>query len=231
MRAYSRGMRGIIGEAIILAGERGRGKTSACREVARLAAAAGLSVGGLISPSRRDAEGRPLEIELESLASGERRLLASRVMKLDGPSWPPAEGTVPRLEGTVPPAAFSFSGSAFAWALALLRAQSASDLLIVDEVGPLELEAGSGFLPFLLELARGQSLGAPGLILATVRPSLAEKLALILAPAGTVPEGPQGGTVPAFSTLRLDESTRERLPRAIAARAIALRGGKKLHRA
>jgi nucleoside-triphosphatase THEP1 len=195
-------MRTAFGEAIILAGERGGGKTSACREAARLATLAGLSVGGVISPSRRDSQGRPLEIEVESLSTGERAPLASR----SGPATAP----------------FDFSEEGFAWSLALLRAESDSDLLVVDEVGPLELETGSGFRPFLDELARGLSLGAPGLLLVTVRPSLAEPLALLLASAGTVL------ATSAVSILRLDESTRASLPGTIAAHALAIRNEKNL---
>ncbi|HOX33547.1 MAG TPA: nucleoside-triphosphatase [Spirochaetales bacterium] len=189
---------------IVLAGERGSGKTWACREAARLAAARGLSAGGILCPSRRDASGRPLEVEAESLGSGERRLLASRERALDGPRWPP--------EG---PGAFAFSDGAFAWALGELEAARSAELLILDEAGPVELRLGRGFRPFLDGLAASikGSAPRPGLLVATARPSLASELAALLGPRARI--------------LELDAASRDELPLALAREAGRAKGEKR----
>ena len=186
----------------ILAGERGAGKTSACRSAALLAAEAGLTVGGLLSPSIRDEAGRPVEIEVEELATGERRLLASRSLALEGPRLAARPAAGDRSDDpALPP--FRFSEACLAWALDLLRRDSGSELLILDEVGPLELELGAGFRPFLDELAGDRLPARPGLLLVSARPALAAPLAALLGPS----RGPR--------VLTLDPATRPGLPAAI----------------
>jgi len=108
-----------------------------------------------------------VEIEAESLATGERRLLASRELELGGPRWPPHGAS----RDAVPP--FSFSSDCFAWALGLLREEAGADLVVLDEIGPLELTLHEGFRPFMDELAARPVLGA---LLATVRVELAAEL-------------------------------------------------------
>lgn len=88
------------------------------------------------------------------------------------------------------PPPFSFSREALAWGAETLRREieAAPDLLVLDEVGPLELKWGSGFREVLEELVR--AAGGPGgpreapRVLLTVRPSLAGVLAVRF-PAGT----------------------------------------------
>lgn len=155
---------------VILVGERGLGKTSLCRAIAASLEGLGIGVGGILSPSGRDAAGMPREVWAEDLARGERRMLASRNSDLGGPSWPGPTAGVPDR----PP--ISFSDECFSWAIAVLHREfeEARGLVIVDEIGPLELLRGGGFLPFL-EHAAGNPAGAS--LLLTVRPSLAEELA------------------------------------------------------
>lgn len=192
------------GAILVLSGERGAGKTSACREAARLAAERGLSVGGVLCPSRRDGAGMALEIEVESAATGERRALASRERELGGPRWPPGGDR-----------GFSFSEEGFAWALAILRAdlglagrRGGTDLLVIDEIGPVELVLRAGFRPFLDEMGEAGSRG--GLIVATVRPSLSDEL----------------DRLPPFAAARrltVEAPTRGALPLAVAREASRLR--------
>lgn len=185
---------------LILSGERGAGKTTACREAARLARDRGLSVGGVLCPSRRDAAGLPVEIEAESLTTSERRLLASRERELGGPRWPPSDS----LRSGMRP--FSFSDECFAWALGLLRfeAEAGTSFLLLDEIGPVELVLGRGFRPFLDSLA---SNARSVLFLATARTELAAKLVAL----------------PAFRDARrldLEVSTRSSVPVEIALAAV-----------
>ena len=166
--------------ALILSGERGLGKTSLVLELAALLRAAGRSVGGIASLSERGGDGIPTEVSLVDLRSGESRALASRSRDLGGPSLP---GRRWSPESMAEPPPFSFSREALAWGAETLRREieAAPDLLVLDEVGPLELTRGSGFREVLdeLALAAGRPGGPRGVprVLVTVRPSLAAVLA------------------------------------------------------
>jgi hypothetical protein len=73
--------------------------------------------------------------------------------------------------GTYP--SFLFGDSAFAWAgLKLTEAiAEARKPIILDEVGPLEIESSKGFAPIVLELLNTFE----GPLVLTIRPSLLEK--------------------------------------------------------
>ncbi len=144
----------------LLTGGRGVGKSTVCLRVAELARAAGLPVAGIVS-SYRD----PLRNLLDAvhLSTLQRWPLASTVEPLDGPA-------VGR---------FSFSAAGLARALAALEQAAASDaaLLVLDEVGPLELGRREGFYPFVEQVRR---LASPDLLI-VVRPSLVDELRAFLA--------------------------------------------------
>jgi nucleoside-triphosphatase THEP1 len=93
-------------------------------------------MAGFISPPLLDAGGRKTGIEMLNLATGEHHTFA-RVVGLDEN---PDVG-VYRLEG-----------DAIEWARGLLGSALVSDidLLVIDEIGPLELKRGGGFA-FALE--------------------------------------------------------------------------------
>lgn len=144
----------------LLTGERGVGKSTVCLRVAELARAAGLPVAGIVSSCRDPLRNLLDAVDLLSL---QRWPLASTVEPLGGPA-------VGR---------FSFSAAGLARALAALEQAAASDaaLLVVDEVGPLELSRREGFYPFLERL---RALDSPDLLVA-VRPSLLSELQGFLA--------------------------------------------------
>jgi nucleoside-triphosphatase THEP1 len=77
------------------------------------------------------------------LSSGERRLLARMSLVTTGEQL----------------GRYSFYPDAIAWANEVLAAAVAArpDLLIVDEIGPLELERGGGLAPVLELLATGRA--------------------------------------------------------------------------
>jgi len=155
---------------VVLTGARGGGKTYACVAAARKAAELGYRIGGFVSRSERDARGVPTSIRIEEIVTGESRLLARRGARLGGPSWPPS----PSRPGGPEP--FGFSPSTLAWAIELAARALASgpDLVVVDEIGPVELELGEGLFPLLAAIAaRAPETAA----LVTVRPSLASRLA------------------------------------------------------
>jgi nucleoside-triphosphatase THEP1 len=140
----------------LLMGARQAGKTTTCRQLAEAARARGFSVGGLLAPAVF-ADGACVGYDIVELATGRTRRLAT-------------------LAGAgvehVGPFAFSPEGLTLGRAALTAAAMAWPDLIIVDEVGPLEL-AGQGWAEYLAALAAG-----PGLTLFAVRLALADDVAL-----------------------------------------------------
>lgn len=153
---------------LVISGGRGAGKTSLVLGLARELAASGHRIGGIASPSERGGDGRPLAIDALDLATGERRLLATRGTA----PWQP----VPEERGGRPGRSLSFSEKTFAWAEAVFRAAAKPgfDLVALDEIGPLELDEGRGFFPLVGLVAAMAGLDRRFVL--TVRESRAEKL-------------------------------------------------------
>jgi len=157
-----------------LTGRRGVGKTTVCQAVAELARRRGYRPGGVITPAlyacpeprRRacpaDWELTKVGFEALDVGSGQRWPLAHTDRDLGGSRVGP----------------YSFDPTALARALKVLeRAISAvCDLLMVDEIGPLELEQGEGFAPILDLLP----FEGPTHTLIVVRPALLGPLRLRL---------------------------------------------------
>lgn len=114
---------------VLLTGGRGSSKTRWCGELAQAARDAGLSLAGVISPPVY-AAGK-IAIDLLAVATGERRRLAERP--------PPGE---PGTAGL----GWRFDLAALAWGNAILDNTSACDLLLIDELGPLEFRGEGGLL-------------------------------------------------------------------------------------
>ncbi len=112
----------------IITGERGVGKTTFCRRFAEMAGAAGWDVAGLLSLPRYEGEVKT-GIQILALRGGESRMMASTR---------PDEFEGSRFCG------WSFNDSALAWGNEILQRATPCDLLILDEVGPLEFDTGSG---------------------------------------------------------------------------------------
>ncbi len=137
----------------ILSGPIGCGKTMTCLRVVELARRRGLDCAGLLSPARLEGA-RKVGIDLLDVRSGERRPLAE------------ADGQ----PGELRTAAYRFDVSTVAWGSALLNTACPCDVLIVDELGPLELERGQGWSNALDVLRSGQFR----LAVVVVRPALIE---------------------------------------------------------
>jgi len=186
----------------LLTGPVGIGKTTVAGRVVLLARRHGLACAGLLAPALVDACGHKVGIWGVDLAAGERCLLARTDRDLGGPAAGP----------------YSFDPEALAWAVGVVdraldglrptdvkRQASSSDepgvpgmpasLLVVDEIGKLELWQGAGLAPVLRRLAAGE---AP-LSLVIVRDSL---LAELQARLGDVEQ----------ILFRLDEANRDDLP-------------------
>jgi nucleoside-triphosphatase len=137
----------------IVTGGRGAGKTTFCRHMAELARQAGWDVAGVLSPPRME-NGVKTGIFALDLRHGEQRLLAS----------PYSE----EIAGA-PMCRWVFSEQTLLWANAALAGAIPCDLLIVDEIGPLELEREAGLLAWRSVIAAG----AYRVALAVVRPECA----------------------------------------------------------
>jgi nucleoside-triphosphatase THEP1 len=137
----------------ILTGPFGSGKTTACRQLADLAQQRGLDCAGIVCPARFD-RARKVGIDLLNLRTGECRPLAE------------ADDQPSELRTT----RYRFDTDVMAWGADALDAACPCDLLIVDEIGPLELEQGQGWVNALNVLRAEQF----DLAVVVVRPSLVD---------------------------------------------------------
>jgi nucleoside-triphosphatase THEP1 len=150
---------------LLLTGKRGAGKTTACLRLRARALAAGLSCGGFLTIPVLEPGGRRLGLDLLDAANGERRWLASCIQDLGGPRIGP----------------YAMRSTTLDWGIERARRGCGrTDLLFLDEIGPLEVEHGHGFAP-LRELLATRAKGASLLV---VRPSLVERVAAEWGPPG-----------------------------------------------
>ena len=125
----------------LLTGPVGVGKTTVAERVVGLAQRQGLACGGLLAPAMMNSCGQKAGIWGVDILTAERRTLARTDRDLDGPGV----------------GQYSFDAAALAWALGVVeQAIGACDLLIVDEIGKLELWRGVGLAPILPRLASGE---------------------------------------------------------------------------
>jgi nucleoside-triphosphatase THEP1 len=151
----------------LLTGPVGVGKTTVAERVAGLAQRQGVRVGGLLAPAMVNRCGQKVGIWGVDLSSAERRILARTDRDLGGPGVGP----------------YSFDADALAWAVEVIAAAIGDcDLLVVDEIGKLELWRGSGLAPVLPALAAGEADRA----LILVRDGLLAELQARLAISGQV---------------------------------------------
>lgn len=141
------------GNLWILTGARSTGKTTLCRRLAAEAQALKWDVAGVISPAVFDGNGKT-GIEVIDLRSGEGRLFARRPLD--------ANGLPSQEHGWV------YDQTALAWGNAVLEKAVPCDMLVVDELGPLEFEAGRGWVAGLTSV----DSRAYRVALVTIRPEL-----------------------------------------------------------
>jgi nucleoside-triphosphatase len=138
----------------IITGDRGAGKTTFCRRFSELAQAAGWQTGGILSPAIFEA-GQKTGIEAVDLRTGRRRLLAVQ-RQADSPLSP------------LQTKQWSFEAEVMAWGNEILQTALPCDLLIVDELGPLEFERDAGWQAGLAALDSGHYRWA----MVVIRPEL-----------------------------------------------------------
>ncbi len=112
---------------VIITGRIGIGKTMVCRRVSRLLQERGYTCGGVVSYKVEEGG-----IIVEDIGTGETGVLASRDSIHHGPRV----------------GQYYFSTAGIALGIKAIDRGAASDLLVVDELGPLEL-SGGGFIKAL----------------------------------------------------------------------------------
>jgi len=127
---------------VLLSGAKGVGKSTVCQKLTRLARRQDKHIGGFLSIALFDEHGNKSGIKLVDPFSGKERQLASIADDLGGP-----------IVGI-----YHMSAETLSWgtALALSAIEGKVDLVLVDELGPLELNRDEGFasiLPTLYEVS------------------------------------------------------------------------------
>ncbi len=118
------------GSILVVTGRQDAGKTSYCRGLAERWRRAGLKTAGILSVGRFN-DGEKTGFHAHDLAGGESRLLASRS---------PGELQGFRLDQWV------FDPRVMEWGNRVLAGVDDADLLVVDELGPLEFLFQQGWL-------------------------------------------------------------------------------------
>jgi nucleoside-triphosphatase THEP1 len=140
---------------VVATGAPGAGKTTAVAEAVERLQESGLRVSGFLQPGRfRD--GDKIGFGVRDLASGEEAELARLVTRDEGDL------------GTK----YRFENEGFELARAALGRVRAGDLVVIDELGPLELQ-GKGHMPAVRRILRGS---APACLLVVVRRHLVPAL-------------------------------------------------------
>jgi nucleoside-triphosphatase THEP1 len=172
------------GAYYVLTGERNTGKTLICNDLAAEARARGLDVAGILTT--RAGPGLHGAREVIDLRTGSSRPFGA-------PSQAGADPLTPSWE---------FAPDVFQWVTEVLSVATPCDLLIVDELGPLELVGGRGWAHALDVLRIGDFHAA----LVVCRPSLLDELETNLGrpPAGTFEADPdQSDTLPDIIIARM----------------------------
>ena len=137
---------------MLVTGPRGMGKTQWCMRLSDHATSLGIHVGGLVSPAVFE-KGRKTGIDLVDLDSGERRHLAF------------SRGSD---QGDLLTNDWQMNAETLEWGNSVLERCSDFDLVILDELGPLEFNHGIGLVAAFEIIEAHRTLP----VFATVRPSL-----------------------------------------------------------
>lgn len=150
---------------ILLTGARRVGKSTVCQRLAEEGRRRGKRVGGFVSPAVFNSQGEKTGAYLQDLRTGEMR-----------PQYSTEADTSLRV------GPFAMDELVLQWGIRLVEEalRAGDDLVIIDEIGPLELLRGEGFAPLLSALGDFPE----AVVLIVVRPELVEALRERLAGAG-----------------------------------------------
>jgi len=144
---------------LMLTGQLGAGKTTFCRSLAAHARLQGLDVAGLLSPAIFDGRIKT-GILVEDIRTGEMHSLAS---------------SSPSPSFDLPIGDWHFARSSMVWCNRILENSVPCDLLIVDELGPLELAYHTGWLA-ALKILRGNEYKVALVVIRPMLQDLASRL-------------------------------------------------------
>ncbi len=133
------------GRKLAVTGPPGSGKTTLCARLVSALREEQRRVGGVLTRELRDRQGKRVGFEIEDLATGERGLLA-HVSRREGPRVGKYRVNLPDVERVAVPA--------------ILRALERADLVVIDEVAPMELSSPR----FVEALERALESDKPGVI-------------------------------------------------------------------
>jgi hypothetical protein len=182
----------------VLSGPRGVGKSTVCGRVADEVSRRGFRVGGIVTERSQAPSVFLAETDsryLVDLSTGERIPFGRRAPEDTPEAWAPAafDPAFPLVDELTP--GWEFSGQTFQFNERALVCATGADLLVVDELGPLELRGGRGWAAALPAL-RAREFGAA---LAVCRPELLDELTAALRPgAGSMGEQPTTDELPVF---------------------------------
>lgn len=150
----------------IVTGWSGSGKTTFCHEMLQTAHLAGWDTAGLLSPAVFK-DGKKDSIWAEEIRSGEKRLLAA---------------SHPQTETDLAFGSWYFNRKTLEWGNLVLQSCIPCDLLVIDELGPLEFKLSLGWVSALevVQTARFR------LALVVIRPELLESAQNIFHPIHTI---------------------------------------------
>jgi len=150
----------------IVTGWRGSGKTTFCRALLQTARLSGWDAAGLLSPAVFRG-GIKNSILAEDIRSGEKRLLAA---------------AHPQTETDLALGEWFFDRNTLEWGNQMLQSSVPCDLLVIDELGPLELNLSLGWVSALEVIRTAQFR----LALVVIRPELLEQAQHTLRPNRTI---------------------------------------------
>jgi nucleoside-triphosphatase THEP1 len=143
--------------SLIMSGDFETGKTRFSQQLAQGLQEAGWDIAGIVSPAIFDDDIKTA-IDAVDLRSGERRRLAERIQTgslLDGPAT----------------SHWQFCQEVLDWCNGVLRSATPCDLLVIDELGPLEFERGIGLMAGFEAIDEGRYLAS----VIVIRPTLLEQ--------------------------------------------------------
>lgn len=185
------------GVVYVLTGERGSGKSTVCARVAREAALRGLAVAGILTERQDDADLGSAR-RVVDLRSGETRPFGSQDREC-AHDRPEGTGRVAGVTASDPlTPGWQFDDGVFVWANAVLERSTPCDLLVVDEIGPLELRGGRGWVKAL------EALDSAGY-----------RAALVVCRPGLMPELREKLRMDVSAVFEVTQESRDALPTAI----------------
>lgn len=149
------------GRIILLSGHSGVGKSTVCRRVVEAALQRGYRCAGLLTEHITGGEGQRIGVNVIDVATGRKRELARTDRSLSN----------------LQVGHWSFDLSALEWGNAILRGLGECDLLVIDEIGWLEIERGTGWVDAWGALERRRF----ALAVVIVRPALVEQMCKLVA--------------------------------------------------